>query len=158
MIPVAEKDYQEARALILELASKFRRRFGGDFEEIFADACLHWLRSRKTWDPAKGEAGKRARFKIWNGLLDEWRRKQTRKIPLEAYPPERIVDRSRRDLALRLKEASDDARRCAAAAITLAPVAPSRWRKMLIDYLLELGWAAARIKEAFGEIREVLSL
>lgn len=66
--------YAEYHTWIRKLVSKFVGRYGGEWDELFAEANYLFVIHCKTWNPQIGELRKHISFRIWVGLLDLRRR------------------------------------------------------------------------------------
>lgn len=147
------------RPLVISTAKRFHRYFGGNLEDVVAEAFYLYTKQAPRYDPELGKFSTWIIFKVWQGLID-WVREQTRREIVRggkhislSFP---VKDKDKFDLRLLLADLSDDAATIVSLVVALdKPVKDTR--KGLIKHLLsKLGWTAERVIDSFREIREAL--
>lgn len=164
--------YEQVNKLPKYLASKFKERFGGDYQELLSEANEHTVHAILTHQDSLGTLSARVQHQIWYGLLQtlekQIRREGISKTELWEDPSE-ILDRNHFDLPLFLREISEEAREVIGLLLELPEIEaelPDKLRykgrtgmirDALTSTLKGLGWTAEQIRESFREIREALS-
>lgn len=157
--------YEDTLHNLEVVAQKFHKDYGGDLEEIRADALLHWMHAYEKYDPHRG-----ARFDTWinyyiyRQLQRENRYRVLRKMRLKELPLIEVVTQARFDLDMFLSELSDDAQRCVNLVLDppkhirkeLDEKKPATFKDTLRRYLSNVGWTTRRITESFSEIQTAL--
>lgn len=102
--------YERHSKFIRKLTSKFYSRYGGDWEELHAEALWWFVKACQTWKASRGPLNKHISFRIWTGLL-ELRRTKARQqlLDIEDAPTESIARHSTSFIDL-YDELSDDAK------------------------------------------------
>lgn len=158
-----EACYARSLPLLLEVVRRFRRRYGGDRDELLSLANWLWLEAFRSWQPGRSPLAKRLGNQIWLGLLARKRQEAEREQLLlrETIDPDRIAIPQRMRLGERLAELSTEAQQLARLVLETDRMRQNcRNRPLadrLTDWLLELGWTGKEIIKAFSEIQEALS-
>jgi hypothetical protein len=169
LTPAAEV-WSELERMVHSLCHQFRRRYGGDHEELLSEALLHYWSGYVTFNPEKGGLTKRIGYVIWHGLLDT-KREQAKEALLREPMPEDItltvVDLDEEPLTTGM---SPDAAYLVGLALSppldvraeVRDLAKKRSRNSalqdaLAQWLLGLGWTWKRIREAWDEVSFALS-
>jgi hypothetical protein len=151
--------FASVRRLVGLLAARYRRAYGGDFEEAWAQACLHACEALDTYDPARGALTTWVYHRVWGKLREAGRRARAREgLYNRRYEvrERETPGRARFDLKKVLGELSPDGRRALGAALRAPSNNPRHRRRAVVRFLAELGWASGRILEAFAEVKGVL--
>ena len=162
--------YRDVERLVYHTAHAFRRRYGGDFEELLSEANEHFMHAFHTFDPGRGQFPARVRHVVWHGLLETLRKEANRKRLLARADInlDGVSQPGNRDWLADAHELSDDA--AAVLGLVLEPPPEIRlWsrqrdqlerykakRSAVVELLHEIGWCSMRIAESFQEIREIL--
>lgn len=153
----AAASYPEVEGLAKWLVGKFRRRYGGDYDELISACHLAYCRAVHRFDPGKGVKfatyfSRAAVLNMKNVIRTELRKRRCRLSPTKFLCG--IPDyRSQFDLNGLLENLSEDA----ATVLRLTLDLEGRGgRKGLRKALQGMGWAAARCREAIREVWEVL--
>ena len=165
--------FYDVKNLLHKIVHKFRRRYGGDYQELFSQASLYYVKAYNTFDPSRGSFTKRIGYNVWMDLLSEKRRQAiaVKNRPAYCWDPdwfECVAEQERRGLnvARLLGTISPDAAFVIKIVLDL-PVPPEGdgWRphkcpsyshRSLIRFLSGLEWTGQRILESFAEIKEAL--
>lgn len=159
--PTIEQAYADCEKLIHCVCHSFHRRAGGDYEELLADANAIFTSAYRSWTPAKGPLNKRVAYAVWQGLTERRRRaarrhRVARQLPLaeavDGQTPDPRADAPYPRLTRLLNGLGGDARAAAEVVMNTA----HNTRRTLTRFLLDAGWAAARVMEAYRELREAL--
>ncbi len=156
-----EAIYRTRAVFLRKLVSKFQSRYGGDWDELHAEALWWTVVAVHQWIPSRGSLDKFISFKAWTGML-EMRRKKAKRLTLniEDAPPEQI-GRHHSHFMEFLDELSHDARTIVNHVLhpdlDLALMIADRdglrvIRRALREYLNE--WDAERINDAFWDIEQ----
>lgn len=169
-----EETWQASESFVSQTVHAFYRRYGGDLEELFSEARLHFMKALRSHDPTKGLLGRRVRKVVWYGLLDTKRiqTKRASKLPRvhrfdvrqgKVRPDEAGTDdlgqlpaRRSFDVDRFLADLSEDASVVVKMALEKPRPAVGQVRDLIESILCDLGWAYRRVREAFDEIRDVL--
>lgn len=163
----ATETYLENLNLLHHLVWTFQRKYGGDHDELMAQANLHWWKAYCSYDPHKGSFAKRV---AWIVMMELWKTKRSELKYQQRLNSQRfnrkqhdVVDRRfMEDLGL-----SEDGKYALKMAVPAAQKPspghnPSHWyskkyrRKVLSQMLQETGWCSIRVGETFREIKSVL--
>jgi hypothetical protein len=150
--------------LVLGTACKFYRQYGGDLEEIKADALYHFAEACQDYEE-RSPLGYWIGQKVWWGLLDE--RKQLRKrrtheaaaaLPDSSYEQRHDLDwrDGLTEDAKTIVEATLDPPpdvQILLSARAYKPVA----KHVLKKYLRDCGWSQRRIHRAFREVEQLVA-
>jgi hypothetical protein len=157
--------------LVKSLAASFHRTHGGEFEDLYAEANLHYARACADFDPGRGMTfASWIRFRITHGLLETARAiaKQSRRYTMAEADFNTMEDRPRFDVDRFVFDLSEDARTVVGLVTTPPPDVrltaacsrgedhPPSIKRGVIEFLHAIGWGAARITEAFSEIGRAL--
>ena len=169
--PTQDEAYEQVKNLIYDTVWKFKRRYGGDFEELLSDANYHFIEAWNDYDPDYGtKLSTFVRNAIWFNLIDQLRRKATRdrhimvsSVTIENQGYTQTRNDPIGDLA---DELTEDAKTVLelvlnspaeiSAAIWTKGGQPRNFRSCIRTYLQRLGWTAARVTESFDEIRQAI--
>jgi len=165
------ESYYDVRDLIYSVCHKFRRQYGGDFEELFAQALVLFV--DKAYDGYDDDSSTKFSAYVWftihRGLMDEYRRNIRRKNSLPQEPLlDMPVHNERFDFDDFFYEASEDCK--LVASLVLMPpdeletefVFDWDWtvtgcKQAIRDYLMNFfEWTPRRISRAFRELTEEL--
>lgn len=166
--------YEDQSACVERVARRFARKYHRDPEETIAEANYHFVEAVRTFDGSTGTTvGQRIGFLIERRLLDTLRMELDDQallkrvdMPLElatsGTTAEFDADEFKSDL-------SDDARAVVELILETPQElfdqlrsdkkpSPASVRRCLGRYLKNsLGWAASQVREAFNELRDVMS-
>ncbi len=166
-----QETYKEMELLVYDTVHKFRRRYGGDFEELNSEANLIFMKACSTYNPEKGQFSTWLVFLLRNGLIDNLKKR----IKDSQHVTYGDIDEHRQDgshqnhflinLKDQLKEESKDVLslildmpKDLEAMTLLRGGHPSNLRSSLRDYLLEYGWTVNQIKNSFLDIKKALHI
>jgi len=179
--------YDDCRGIIMQIAGRFSRSYGTDYQETLAAANLYFLEAYHTFEPDRGTLlEQRVGHYVRQRLLDAYRVQASRhaalpRLDVESLPPERTDRNSGIDAVAGCRDPryfsldefggqlSDSARTVLGLLFDSPPdldaqirserePSPLKIRKHLRRYCMEqLRWAAAQVRDAFLEIREALS-
>lgn len=139
--------------LARKLAHVFRAQYGGEYQDLEADAYFHMVSAYNSYDPSKGSLQKRISFTIWHGLLtDRQQHNRYRRRHRLGANFNRMLANNRQPLHSRLDETTTRAQ--GIASVVIDRQCPKM--KGLVSYLLELGWAAEQVFMALGELKEAI--
>lgn len=158
--------FQEHRPLIRHIVKCFVRRYGGDREDIEAQANLAFVKAVEDWDPSRGPLSKRLGYVVWRRLLEGRRKERRRPVaPLtfdvpdrRGFDPRRLLREVGEEAGLVLRLIFDDATVLLEMTKTPRKNKPSwrAYRRGLVRVLAAAGWTAAETARAFAEIKECL--
>lgn len=163
---VCEQTYADVEKLIAKTCWQFAKRFGGDVEELIADANTHFMRAymAASFDSSKSKFSTWVRTIVWRGLISDARHNRRHRVEMDLDLLEGACERPTIDALF--EDISEDARIVVALAIqtpdALYDVAmarggcPRNFRGAIRDYLEGLRWTAERITESFAEIKDAL--
>lgn len=168
--PSAARAFVKVQALIIYVAEKFQKDYGGDLDELIAEANFGFVSLYKKYDLSLQKLEHYMRFRIYQFLLDRCRKEQRAKrlFPKRdfefdlAEAPERDGLRFDRDEFL---AKVDRHRRGDAAKVVdtlfsgdyLSYPSPTKARVALQNHLKKRGWTQWRIAHTFEEIRGAVS-
>ncbi len=166
--------YRDIRNLIFDTVWKFQKQYGGDFDEMVAEANLIYMKCFISHNPNKSRFSTWLRFHLWKGLIDFKRfiREENKYVRIERfeeienfhlYPAPSYIP-----LWDLVSELSNDAKtivslileppgimQSAALRKGTAPCNIKRALQIHLSYIL--GWSANQIKDSFQEITTVLN-
>lgn len=151
-----ETAYREHRGTVDRTIATFRRRFGGDPDELLSEAIQHFIKAVQTWDPEKGKLKARITYCVFNGLLDSLRSR--RNIPLH-YSLDFLKDmpsQPRFDPERFCWELSEDEAFVVRAALRTGARNRVHKRHNLINNLMDLGWRQQRVLDVLAQVKENL--
>ena len=151
-----EKDhYQSVKKLIYSICHRFRKKYGGDWEELESEANYYYVLACKGWDEKKGKFSTHLTWKVWFGLLDMVRERARKSKRIEQLDFRKMATRIHFDVNQFHMELSKDAVTVAKMAVgDFGNVDGRKWE--ITKVLLDLGWSGKRIAKAFKEIGEAL--
>lgn len=168
--PSAAKAFAKVQALIIYVAEKFQKDYGGDLDELIAEANFGFVSLYKKYDLSLQKLEHYMRYRIYQFLLDRCRKEQRAK---RLFP--------QRDFEFDLAEAPDregggfdkaefldrvDRKRKADVGRVVDTLfsgdyfgypSPTKARVALQGHLKKKGWTQWRIAHTFEEIREAVS-
>jgi hypothetical protein len=169
----AEETFQEVRESIEIVAKRFKRRFGGDYEEIMDRAYYFYCLG---YDDYNYEDHGKVPFDKWIcryvhlKLLNAWRTfdlhwewRKDKRVPVESA----VIHDDPTNGECILDVLSPDAKEVVL--LTLDPPKqlkfnilikggyPTSYRSSIREHLLNLGWTTSRITESFKEIGKALA-
>ena len=159
-----DQRYETVVRFVSRLVKSFQNKYGGDWHELLSEANFAYAQAVKSYNLDHG-----TKFVTWVGrcIFDRFRellrqrgkdhaRRWAHVEGLESQTP----DRKRFCLRSLLDEVSEDGATIIRLVLTTPETSPRTsprsWRSRIVEHLYDLGWAAGRIVEAFGEIREAL--
>jgi hypothetical protein len=168
--------FEDVERLIYQAVHDFRRRYGGDVEDLKSQAYLLFMKAYERYDRRKGSFSTWCYEVVYLGLLQDLRRQLHRRSRVRVVNAD--VDRLARkrparqasfDLRDFLDGLSDDAR-----LVVKTVTGTSReyrsylqmrgdelstffMRNALRDLLKDHGWDGARIRTAFTEVADALA-
>jgi len=158
-----DRIYETRELWIRKTVSAFQRRYGGDWDELFAESNWWFVQACRSWTPVKGTLDKHISFRIWTGMLDLRRRKARQLCPSLDDVPKDLLARSYSHLFNLIDELSHDAK-----TIVYHILKPDLDLELLIadregmrivhralrEYLSD--WHPERVSEAFFEIENII--
>jgi hypothetical protein len=176
--PSAEVVWHQLENLVYHTVRAFQRRYGGDFEDLFGEAQLAFMKAYTSFDPnpqhgnGNYHIGGWVKFVIWNRLKDALAIKirhddRLKRVGLPNQGAEEffneanfgsLEDTPGFSLDKLLGEVSAEAADVIRYALSAPqPSQPYQKQLALVRLLQELGWAGQQILKSFQEIREALS-
>lgn len=135
----------------------FRRRYGGDAEELTSAAEELYVKACLTHDPKRGGFAKWVRWCVWNGLLEQVRKAAKRERLLRRNEmPDELPQRERWSLPAFLADLSREAVEVVTYVLGEPSPRADRRRNAVVRKLLRRGWKGTAILRVFREIRESL--
>lgn len=161
-----DEAYKDVKPLICHTVQRFQKRYGGDREELLAEANYHFVQAYHSYRPGVGKLSGWVQYKVYRELLETVRTQARRNacISRQEVMMETVAQKRERLLPTLLNEVSDDAR--AVLSLTIGPhlhtlmkerSSPQQKRRLLGHFLLQLGWSGRQIVDTFREIQEALS-
>jgi len=154
--------YKDVEKLVYKAAWDFKRRHGGEIDDLISRANEIYLDVFRSHDAGKSPFTRWLRYKILCGLMDDLRRVLYRQATIAQELRPDMTDLPQRTLGsiLRGDQVSGDIHDI----LHLIGESPSELRSLmrihkrngLWDYLRGFGWPARRIQESFEEITEAL--
>jgi hypothetical protein len=168
-----EVTYEDVKVQIEKLVLCFRRRYGGDYEELKSMAGLLFVDAYNAYDRKRGCAfTSYIGSKIWNGLIDYLRANSARKRTMksEVINLRSIADKEQSDFDLNefMAMLSPDARRMVKLIVEKPPMdvllairqrgkaTPNNIWGGVKEFLFDIGWTSEMIRSSYSEIREAL--
>lgn len=145
-----EATYDDVLDLIRHEARKVRRYHREDFDELFAEAALHFVVAYRTFD-RRIPFSQWVSYKISKGLADIVRRESRRARLLGRVPLADYEEPEKWDMDAFVDSLTDDGITAVAAAVQ----ADGKRREM-VGTLKAMGWDKGRIEAAFAEVRTAL--
>jgi hypothetical protein len=161
---VMAETYEDVKMLIYKTVHGFIKRYGGDFDELMAEANYSFVRNTPKHDESKGPYIAYVKFSIWNDLLSLQRASRrhchselndnTSSTVSPSRIPEIIEDlpSDAKFVALLVLEAPEEL----ATMMLNEGGRPRGARRAIKQYLSNLGWTAEQVKRSFEEIGEAL--
>ncbi len=164
--------YKDVEKLICSITYKFQKRYGGDFDELLAEANYLYILACETHNELKANLSTWLHFKIWKGLLDFqnmlWEiNPYCKKVPFEDYLLEEIAaTRITKPFIDLLDEMRNDCKTITNIITEDLIEFPNITKKMsmrnvkalLKRHLKEkLHWTGRRIKESFIEMEGIVA-
>jgi len=161
--------YYDMQNLINKIVWRFYKRYGGDFEDIKAEANFLFIQAYNTHKKQKGRFSTWLYFRTWKGLLDY------HKTLYQQIPPTILNEYENNMPLLRAKtnsfsslELLDGVGNDTITLIHLIwnlphdlPITsgphPCHTKAALRNYLFSIGWTGKRIKESFMEITRIIN-
>jgi hypothetical protein len=157
--------YEEHQKLLFHICHNFRKKYGGDFDELMGQANLAFMEAYNSFDRKKGEFSKRLAVMVWAALFEPMRKEARRnsmlgkvETPLELfgmdYPhfgQDELSEDARAvwNLVTSMPETlRQDARKCGGI--------EKAGKRCIYDYFRGMDWPRDRIRNTFQEIREAL--
>jgi len=169
---IVAKTYNDMKGLIKKTVYRFYKRYGGDFEELQAEANLLFILSCISYRENKGNLHIWIRWCVWKGLLSYTKSlyKQIPKSITENEQNHQIIKmledkKSHLFSSLELFDGvGDDAKTIIHLIWNLPhdlPVKngnhPCHVQTSLRKYLRDMGWTYRRIKETFEEVTKIIN-
>lgn len=159
MDPVTET-FEESRVLIRRVVAAFKRRKGGDYEEMEGEAHVAFMKAYETHDPGKGPFDRWLAYRIRRHLIDKaakivYRQYIGRQVGLDVY---RVKGRREWRLEGLLDSLTLDGLEAIQAAFEahVEGLTGGALKASVKRRLAEMDWDASRISAAFAEVREAL--
>ena len=167
--------YESVKELIDKTVRGFVRKYGGDYEDLRADANTAWLNGHTAWVEGRANADKYSveiRRWVWFELFDNYRNKnhlrsKNRVATIGGAIVESVAEPDTFDMNVFFDELPEEASLVVSLVFDtpeeLARVIfgkggePRNFRSSIRDYLKGLGWTAMKINECFNEIRQALT-
>lgn len=175
--PIAET-YDDVQNLMFKCCHKFRKSFGGDFDDLLSIANEVYMESYEKFEYGAGATfGSYLWTNIWRRLQDNYQYEQRRKmVPLDAKSAsgtsyaDLVEDRPHREFSLAdfadglsedamtviklIIETPEDLARMA----TEKGGTPRNWRSSVREWLASAGWGSEKIADSFDEISGILGV
>lgn len=164
--------FQDAAPTIMDTCLDFARKYGGEVDEYFSVGCMTFVKAYlgDTFDHTKSSFKTWIRTKVWFQLLDDMRTRLGRnnRLPrVDADLDKHPTQEGSFDLDEFLETLSEDAQTVIQLVVDTPPAfalevyvrgefTPGNVLRSLRIFLRDLGWASARIVEAFEEVRQAL--
>lgn len=151
--------YYDVQNMLYDIAHKFLRKYGGDFEELVSQANLYFMTAYNSFSSKKSNFTTWCYFIVWKGLLNERQKEiKTNYIPCDTNGYDEdgcfidFIDELSEDskiiVGLILDTPNDLKILIERKGGTLPKV-----KTVIREHLNELGWSMKRITESFSEIR-----
>ena len=153
MDPITQS-YLDVKPMLHLLTQLHWRQFGGDYDDLFAEACLAFTRAYHTYNPERGAFTTFIWCTIKHHLIGVSRRKKLayRQANLDSLPCRKGFD-----LESLLKEMSPDAATLIWNLLGAESQRKSKKKQQAVEKLLEVGWSGHRVRKAIREVQEVLA-
>lgn len=162
----------DAEEILRGVARHFRRKFGGDEDDWYSEACLAFIKAVDQYKPGRSDLGSWIRYMATTELLerfriDNGRNNRLRRVAKDLNTVE-IPIASGFDVEELLETLSDDARYVLKATM-YQPIdvrllllerktrGPDNVRACVREFFRDLGWSTSKVKNAFDEIKEALA-
>jgi hypothetical protein len=163
--------YEGVKGLIIQLVSKYVRKYGGVYQEVFSDAFSHFADAWTDYDPRKGAFSNAVYTYVTRGLIGDFRERVfTEDHERTNSSMDTWYSRSSNpsfDLSEFMGNLSEDGR-YAADLILNPPLSLLRivqerlsrssdnMKRSVKKFLRNQGWNDLRVREAFQNVREFL--
>lgn len=169
MSPNALKlSYNTVNKMLHDIAWKWVKNYGGDYEETLAEVHLHFVKACHDFDRDRSKFTTWTWNSVWWGLLDQRKQivRQSMRMKQELIDLRSIPDRRRFDIRELMDRLGSDAQHVVSVAMS-----SKKWKKAVrtqtqnarnlmcihIRYkLTEEGWTNKRINKAFKEVGRAL--
>ncbi len=177
-----EATYEDVSKMVFRLCWVALIRWGGEWEDWLSAANMGFMDAVRTWKPERSSFVTHCWWCVHYALLDRrngkgerWRGRETPEADLRGDdgrgPLADVPARPEPGVASLLRDLGEDGRTVVRLVVEspaeLAKLArvggrrhgdpsPAAARRAIGDHLAGLGWARARVVEAFGELREAL--
>lgn len=146
--------------LIRSLCHAHRRKYGGDYEELEAEANLHLIQAVRSHDPARGKLTTWVHWQVKHGLLD-WARREAKagrgRVRLKEQGWRAVIERpDHHPRPLLTDTLSGDALTAVDVLLAINRQQPKARLGAGSKFLLSLGWATKRVLKAYDEILDAL--
>lgn len=165
--------FGDVEKLVYDTAHKFRKRYGGEIQELISEANELFMDAYKAFTPGRAAFSTWCRFKVWHGLLESLRRQITRNSRFRDYGEDglKLLEAPEGfNLSRFLNELSPDARLVTSLVIDPPPNVRlsiverntkirnprNNLRESVWEHLTDLGWEENRIGRAFLEVTNAL--
>jgi RNA polymerase sigma factor (sigma-70 family) len=161
MLTATNDLYRKYQNLIYRLIHNHQAKYGGDWDDLLSRANERFVKACQSFDPCP-ERGQ-CKFSSWlstivsYGLLHDLKQKIKHQKRFEDVDLCQKTTPPKFDLEEVIKDISPDAGN------VIQLIIDPEWKtyknhrsNILINFLLDVGWAGKRIAESFQEIREVL--
>lgn len=162
-----EEAYESVKGLVHDVVYRFLKTYGGDLEELKSVAYTSFTENFYRYDREKAKLTTWIRNSIYRDLVDYLRLKIARekrwsladKEFLENYLDERV---KRFKVKSFLEDLSSDARLVITIVlhnpkeVKLDEKRPKGFKKVIKNYLIDIGWSLNRVIRSFKEIKEAL--
>ena len=156
------EEYNRIKGLVHQLAWKFQKRFGGNFDEWLSEANSAILEAFPKWSPERGKLTTFTYYVVYNALTSYGTRetrdrdRERRTADLEATPQRQT------DVEILLSDLSEDAKTVCRLLFDGWEQKMQRWsRKRILQWIrtnLWNGgdWSMIRVSLAFAELKGVV--
>jgi len=167
--------YYDVEKLIYDICWKFKGIYGGDFEELAAEANLAYIKAFNKFDGSKGKFSTWLHFTIWKRLLNfrvnfthPVRYGRTIEYVEMIHPASMVHENTEHRFVDLLDEVKADAQEIINLFLDIPEVVQVRaiekggraqnLRTSMKEYARHtLGWTHARIRETFQELTELMN-
>lgn len=163
-LPNATEAYESVKDVIVKAAQSFKRRHGGDLDELVQEASLYFIYAFRSFKAEKGAFPMWVRGVCWRGLQNTAKDIAVDRLYLSRREmPDDVGGKEENHYVQDLiKDLSPDAAEMVEMIIRhsdhkITKTKVKQKRTHLISLLFDLGWPAARILESFKEIRKALT-
>ncbi len=164
------EDYNNTRKLVGHIVRKVQYRYGGDCEEMMADADEYWWRAYTTYDSTRGTDLKTwIYWQVWGHLTTEKRREKVHNVTqYERLQGDEQIVQHQFDMGKLMLRLSSEAQQVVLLTVDLPipivkikcsvnnPTFHDRKREAIKQYLRNCGWNRKQIDGVFQEIAEAL--
>lgn len=149
------------RRIIPEAIQAFRRRWGGDLDDLLSHAQELFVNACLSWDPTRGPLDKRLWHCIWWGLFETIRQEASRnhrlhRVPLDQTSLEEVPCQEQTNLWDQLRETGTDPFIVAQLAVAVKDRLIESKRKNVFETLADLDWSQERTNQAVNLVKEAL--